>query len=141
MTILQFPDPKLIIESQFIDLDDLETINSTRSALLRMYATLPYNKCGLAAPQIGINLNMAIVLGSPMFNLEFKPANQLDTDKEGCYSVEHAKKFVSIQRPKYGWAKWVDGVTFELHNEKINGFFARVFQHELDHINGISCLI
>lgn len=87
MKILQYPDPLLSEKSEFIV--SQKEGESLADKLTEAFAVLPGNKAGLAAPQIGENKNMAIVLGVPCMNLEFTPA--------------------------------------------------RVFQHELDHINGKLC--
>lgn len=82
---------------------------------------------------------MAIVMGMLMMNLEFEPVKQMDFYQEGCFSIENATKFFNVMRPKYGYAKWVDPYTLEAHDEKLVGLKARVFQHELDHLNGKLC--
>ncbi len=134
--ILQSPNE--ILETPSTEASEEDSKNIALE-LLEVYKTLPPNRVGLAAPQIGINKNVAIVLGRPMMNLQFQPAQQTEIDTEGCFSVDHAKTFFKVERPKYGWAMWIDPFTAEKHEEKITGFFARVFQHELDHINGKLC--
>lgn len=142
MEIKQYPDKFLSTSStnfSFKTKEDAEEIADVVVALMKAYHKLPDNKVGLAAPQVGISKNMAIVLGEPMMNLEFVPAKQLETATEACFSINKAKDDFEVERPKYGWAKWVDPLTLEAYEEKINGLTARVFQHELDHINGILC--
>ncbi len=94
-------------------------------------------RLGIAAPQIGINLRVIIVRGNVMFNPEWRPVkNQTEYMIESCYSSP--KKLYRVQRAKYGWAKWtnIDGKPFE---SKLKGIPAVVFQHELDHLNGVCC--
>jgi len=94
-------------------------------------------KLGIAAPQIGINLRVIIVRGNVMFNPEWRPVkNQSEISIEGCYSTQ--KKIFRVNRAKYGWAKWtnIDGRPF---GSKLHGLPAIVFQHELDHLNGVCC--
>lgn len=140
MEIIQYPDPILSKVSPFFDLTEVESIRETLNLLQIEYKELSrIIKVGLAAPQIGINKHMAIVLGEAMINLEFKPARQISYEKEGCFSIEHATKFFLVERPNYGWATWVNPLTLETCEQKMSGLKARVFQHELDHLNGILC--
>ena len=94
-------------------------------------------RLGLAAPQIGINKRVVIVKGAVIINPEWNPTRApKDTIIEGCYSVPG--KTFKVQRSPYGWAKWqsIDGVTREF---KMHGMDAIIYQHELDHLNGICC--
>jgi peptide deformylase len=94
-------------------------------------------KLGLAAPQIGINLRVCIVQGAVMFNPEWRPSKAPgNTVFEGCYSVPH--KVFKVPRAVYGWAKW-QSIEGEWREHKLKGLDAIIFQHELDHLNGICC--
>lgn len=138
--ILQYPNEHLTTPSKDFDIDEVEEIKATFVALKEEFKKLDPKKCvGLAAPQIGINRNAAIVMGNPMFNLEFTPALQVETDKEGCFSINEASEFYNVRRPKYGWARWVNPETLAGVEKKLTGLSARVFQHELDHIKGRLC--
>lgn len=138
--IIQYPNDILTTPSPLFHLDDLQGIRETARALSLAYQGLSSKqKVGLAAPQIGLNKHAAIVLGELMINLEFRGAEQTDKGSEGCYSVKSATEFYPVWRPKYGWAKWVDPFTFEAKEEKLTGLKARVYQHELDHLNGKLC--
>lgn len=139
MKILQYPSEVLSTPSLDFNAEDVESIKSAKEALRLAYAELPSNKLGLAAPQIGIQRNMAICLGLLMMNLSFKPARQVDGKEERCYSIEEAKIAMMVWRPSYGYATWTDPDTLEVVTQKVGGIKARVFQHELDHINGLSC--
>ena len=94
-------------------------------------------KLGLAAPQIGINKRVAIVRGNVMFNPSFTPSKApTNLITEGCYSVP-GRSF-SVERSPSIWAEWtnIDGRPFK---DKLNGLQAIVFQHEVDHLNGLCC--
>lgn len=139
--ILIYPDKRLKRVAEPVDFE--KTSYEERVAIVRkMGAALggtEYGmKLGLAATQIGINKRVIIVRGNVMFNPEWEPVKeQTETTVEGCYSVPH-KKF-TVTRPKYGWAKWTD-INGNPCEDKISGLAATVFQHELDHINGICCI-
>ena len=103
---------------------------------------------GLAAPQVGVNLRVFVydyadddgterrgVLINPI--LEIGPIEEgdadWDTELEGCLSVP-GERF-PIKRAD--WAK-VSGLDLNKNPVEIEatGWFARIFQHEFDHLNG-----
>ena len=109
------------------------------SLLDDMKATLDVaDGLGLAAPQIGILKRVAIVRYE---DNEFEVINPtiLETegtsiDDEGCLSVKDQRGLV--ERPAY--------IKVEFYNRKgekqiveAHDYFARVFFHELDHLDGI----
>jgi peptide deformylase len=107
---------------------------------------------GLAAPQIGINKNIAVIYIPetasllrdnaniyPMhtiINAEYEPIKDQGEyrDFEACYSV----KTICGQVPRYNAIKVKYQNEEGLEISKIEtGFYARVFQHEIDHLNGV----
>lgn len=95
---------------------------------------------GLAAPQIGKNLNLAIIFleeaglpAFPIINPRIVKVSKEQTEmEEGCLSLPGL--FGKVKRPKK--------VTMEAYNlagEKFtitdDTFLARVLQHEIDHLN------
>ena len=100
------------------------------------------NGVGLAAPQIGKNLNLAIIfleeMGLPAFPLinpkvvSFSKAT--DEMEEGCLSLPGL--FGKVKRPKKVTVEAynLEGEKFEITD---NTFLARVLQHEIDHLNNI----
>ena len=92
-------------------------------------------RLGIAAPQIGINLRIMVVRGNVMFNPEWHPVQApANIITEGCYSVP--QKLFKVPRAPYGWAKWtnIEGRPME---DKLSGLPAIVFQHELNHLDGV----
>ncbi len=104
---------------------------------------------GLAAPQIGISLRIVI------FGLEENPrypdaetvpttilinpqimalSDSIDEDWEGCLSVPNMRGLV----PRYSHIRYAgfdpQGVSLD---RSVQGFHARVVQHEVDHLEGI----
>lgn len=97
-------------------------------------------KAGLAANQIGLPYNAAIVQGKMMLNLSFIPdPAATSTDVEGCFSIKNAGEFFQVTRPISGMASWYDPVTKIQETHHVSHFAARVFQHELDHLQGRLC--
>ena len=96
------------------------------------------NGVGLAAPQVGI-LRRAIVVDigdSPIraINPEIIEEDGAVTDMEGCLSVPGYSG--TVQRPERIKVKYLD----ENGDAKLveaTGLSARIFCHEIDHLNGI----
>lgn len=98
------------------------------------------NGIGLAAPQIGRSLRVFVMdtNGQPRacFNPEITDRSSRLTDfDEGCLSFpgDHC----IITRPTWVEVKYQDP-TGNWHQERLDNLDARCFQHELDHLDGIT---
>ncbi|KAB7708004.1 peptide deformylase [Bacillus aerolatus] len=95
---------------------------------------------GLAAPQIGKDLQLAIVdiedeNGLITFvNPVIEEAKGSETDIEGCLSFPGL--YGHVTRPSYVKVKAQD-VKGRFFTLKAEGFLARAIQHEIDHLHGI----
>lgn len=95
---------------------------------------------GLAAPQVGVKKQIAIVdIGEDeglieMINPEILVASGEQTDPEGCLSFPGV--YGDVTRPYKVKIRASDrrGKPFELEAED---FLARAIQHEIDHLNGV----
>ena len=96
------------------------------------------NGIGLAAPQVGLPHRAFVMMGKSIFCC-FNPI-VVDTSSEQIYLEEGCLTFpgliVKVKRPKMIRARYTEpnGQTV---TKKFIGMTARVFQHELDHLNGI----
>lgn len=106
------------------------------------------NGVGIAAPQVGESLRLFIVASRP--NLRYPNAPQMepvaminprilshsdDTEKgwEGCLSVPGIRGLV----PRYQAIEVAyTGRDGRSHQQTLTDFVARIFQHELDHLDG-----
>ncbi len=112
----------------------------------RMIATLqhPDHKgVGIAAPQVGINRRIVIV---QRFDKEEKPFETIINPEilnssdslwkriEGCLSIPEIRD--TVERSWEITVKYstIDG---KIKQEVVSGFTARIFQHEIDHLNGV----
>lgn len=103
---------------------------------------------GLAAPQIGLSIRLLVIDASPMSDnypecAEFKrimvnpdiieSSEEKIALEEGCLSLpgihEKVSRSATIRVRYYG----TDFMTYE---EEINGFAARIVQHECEHLDG-----
>ena len=104
---------------------------------------------GLAAPQIGLPIRLSVIDLRPLADdmPEYKDfhrayinthiverdENNTDVSEEGCLSLPaiHEK----VTRPTRIRVQWQDE-QFVQHDEWVEGYLARVMQHEFDHLDG-----
>jgi peptide deformylase len=99
---------------------------------------------GLAAPQVGRSLSMCIVNLPALDEKQKKPLVLVNpvilagqdraTYQEGCLSFPGM--YVEIERPAKVEIRGLDLEGKELEYQA-DQFLARVFQHEIDHLNGV----
>ena len=101
-----------------------------------------YNGVGLSANQIGINERVFVMMSDieteetiTCFNPKIiKESKKIVVYEEGCLSYPGLQ--LNISRPATIVVKYEDEGK-ELHKIKLEGFIARIFQHEYDHMEGI----
>lgn len=104
---------------------------------------------GLAAPQIGLDIRVVLIDLDPLKEdmpqyADFKKVyinahivevddSEKDSSEEGCLSLPgiHEK----VVRPTRIHVKYLDD-EFNEHDEWVDGYLARVMQHEFDHLEG-----
>lgn len=96
---------------------------------------------GLAANQIGYKKRIIIINTTSMKEIMINPvivkrSKETSKQKEGCLSFD--KGFTAlVNRPKQITVEWISrGGTPK--KRKLRGLDARVVQHEVDHLNGIT---
>jgi peptide deformylase len=115
-----------------------------------MFETLTASEgVGLAAPQIGLNIRVAVidldVLSDdfPEYKdfrrayinphiVEFDDESPTETMEEGCLSLPGIHE--NVTRPTRVRVRWQDA-DFTQHDEWVDGYLARVMQHEFDHLD------
>ncbi|MCK9511747.1 MAG: peptide deformylase [Pigmentiphaga sp.] len=146
-TILKMGDPRLLRVAEPVttfDTDELHQLVSDLRDTMRAA-----NGAGLAAPQIGVNLQL-VIFGSHEQNPRYpdRPlvpptvllnpvilplGSEEEEDWEGCLSVPGLRGLV----PRW---KHIRYQGFDVHGKPIDrmaeGFHARVVQHECDHLVG-----
>ena len=115
-----------------------------------MFETLTESEgIGLAAPQIGKAIRLVVIdldvladdmpeykdFKRPFINPHIVEYDDSETEsqEEGCLSLPaiHEK----VTRPTRIRVQWLDG-DLQPHDEWVEGFLARVMQHEFDHLDG-----
>ena len=138
--ILTYPNPVLR--------QKVETVTSFDDSLKQLAADLAETMydapgAGLAANQIGVCLRVVVLNVSDsdeekkhlaLVNPEIIEKKGCQVDEEGCLSVIDLTANVERYSKLLVRAQDLDGKTWEFPAED---FFARVIQHELDHLHGI----
>lgn len=96
------------------------------------------NGIGLAAPQVGVNKRV-FVMGNQQrsyicVNPEVTSTSGSRRDLEGCLSFPGL--WLNVERPETITVKYQD-ILGRVQEHEFTGLAARVFQHELDHLNGV----
>jgi len=93
---------------------------------------------GLAAPQIGVLRRIAVVDFDDeyyeMINPKILKASGEVIEEEGCLSVPDI--WGPVARPENITVSYMDR-NGEEHEIDVSGFMARIFCHEIDHLDGI----
>jgi len=131
---------KYITES-YPDLDNL---------IHDMFATMHHaNGIGISAPQVGFDISLFLIdltpyheedptipnikkaFINPFIISEFGPE---EIHNEGCLSIPGLRE--DVNRNSQISVEYLD-TKFNKQKEDIDGLYARVFQHEYDHLNGV----
>lgn len=110
---------------------------------------LNHQGVGIAAPQVSESLRAFIVASSPNARYPHAPAmaptlmlnpeiywmsEEKEKDWEGCLSIPGIRALVPRSTKISVGYEQLDGQKIRC---ELSGFIARIFQHELDHLNGI----
>lgn len=113
----------------------------------RLYATVRDSMSmgvGIAAPQVGILKNIIWVQRFDKENFPFEVylnpkiisySKKKQTLKEGCLSIPNRTE--TLNNRSYAITIEYDTMKNEHKTETINSFTSVIFQHEIDHLNGI----
>lgn len=137
LKVVQYPDPVLLRRTEPVDsIGDAE-----RALVLDMIETMHAESgVGLAANQVGVPRRIFVasadgVKGKELvyFNPEIIARSGEIRDFEGCLSVRDEYEPVTRHREVTLRAMDLEGRTVEV---KAKGLLARIFQHEVDHLDG-----
>lgn len=145
--ILKMGDPRLLRVAEPVTEFDTPELHQLISEMFETMAAA--NGAGLAAPQIGVNLQLVIfgfksnprypdapvVPETVLLNPVLTPlSDETDEAWEGCLSVPGMRGLV----PRWSSLRYegVDQFGKPICRD-VDGFHARVVQHECDHLNGI----
>lgn len=115
-----------------------------------LFATVAHeNGMGIAAPQVSVSKRIIILSPKPNARYPYAPtmeataminpemtwgSSEMDKDWEGCLTVPGLRGLVPRHRAIRVRYQTRDGAILET---EYGGFLARVFQHEVDHLDGL----
>jgi len=138
LSIIHYPDPRLKVRSKPVE----QIVDSIRQLAAVMLVLMRREKgVGLAAAQVGVNLRLFVMNhdGIPesdrvVINPTVEFIEGTEEDEEGCLSIPD----VRIKVLRSGTAR-LTGFDEQARpiDLKENGFVARIWQHEYDHLDGV----
>jgi len=139
LRIVHYPHPVLRYQSKPIRRVDAELKALAAEMLDLMYE---YEGVGLAANQV--NLPLRIFVANPsgkrgdgeelvVLNPELQLPKGSESDREGCLSLPGL--FADVRRAKQIYLSGYDLQGNSIQRQ-LDGFLARIVQHEVDHLNG-----
>jgi len=152
--IVAYGDPILRKPTRFIEKEELDLKKLSEDMFETMYSA---SGVGLAAPQIGMNIRMFVVDGTPFsekdeddeddepdlslvdFKKVFINPEILEEDgkewafEEGCLSIPGIRG--DVYRPERVKITYRD-IDWNEYTEEYTGMAARIIQHEYDHLLG-----
>jgi peptide deformylase len=145
--ILKMGDPRLFLASEPVNPDESDSLKGLIEDMLETMRAA--NGAGLAAPQIGV-MKRVVVYGidfnprypdagpiplTILINPEIEPlGHELESDWEGCLSVPGMRGLV----PRHQCIRYTAlNPQGERIGGEVEGFHARVLQHECDHLDGV----
>jgi peptide deformylase len=138
MELVKHNDPILITQCQAFNFQDppFDPIEFSQELVKFMYEN---NGIGIAANQVGVPYRVFAMRGNPQNFVCFNPRIVLPSAEqiileEGCLSFPGL--VVKVKRPRHIRVRF-DTPNGDTRTETFIGMSARVFQHELDHLNGL----
>ena len=139
--VRQYPDPVLRVPT-----DDVTEFDDELVALVERMSSImgDAHGIGLAAPQLGLRLRLftfqpdegpAEAVVNPRITWS---SDETDVDDEGCLSLGDTVR-VPVRRPVAIKVEAKD-VTGADKAWDLDDYYARVFQHEMDHLDGVLML-
>lgn len=155
--VLRYPNPFLEAQSEEVSLPISEFDSSIMERMKELMFGVdgkkqPLIAVGMAAPQIGVGKRMFVYCPmAPTKNLAknvkrnlievynpeiLRHGTQVATVEEGC--VSDPSFYAPVQRWQIIEVLFYDREGNRYY-QKLSGWQARVFQHEVDHLNGVIC--
>ena len=123
-----------------VDSDNQQQPSDRKQLMDDMVETMKhYGGIGLSANQVGLPYRMFVMGDNENFIACWNPQILSESDfkipiEEGC--LTYPGLYVKIYRPEDIYVQFEDENS-KVHNDKFEGLMCRVFQHEMDHMDGI----
>lgn len=141
LPIVIAPDPRLKTKTKPVTEADRATVQALAPRMLATMYAAP--GIGLAAPQVGVNLRLAVVdlqtddQKAPivLVNPQVTAASaEESTREEGCLSIPG--QYADVTRPARVTVAYED-LDGQAHSLEAEGLLATCLQHEIDHLDGV----
>lgn len=142
------PEDSAVLRRKSIDLRPADLKSELYGRLVRrMVLTVSdstQDGVGLAAPQVGLNRRVVAVMryDKPGYPFEVYPniyveycSEQKRTGPEGCLSVPDI--YGEVERSERIVVRYTDPESLTVVRDTVEGYTAVIFQHEVDHLEGI----
>jgi len=140
MKIIRYGNPILRLKAKLIE----EIDDNIKQLAQDMIVTMRESEgIGLAAPQVAQSLALFVIdlslieeHGKPMavINPQITNIEGESLFDEGCLCIPEVRE--EVKRPEKIHVNYMD-IDGNYHDEELDGLKARVFQHEIDHLNGM----
>ncbi|MDR3254017.1 MAG: peptide deformylase [Synergistaceae bacterium] len=133
LEVLAYPNPVLRVTADSVTVFD----DKLRKLISDMWETMYFSKgVGLAAPQIGLSMRVVVIDWEgeryALVNPRIVEEEGEERCEEGCLSFPGI--YEEITRSTKIKVLYQDENSIE-HDDVIEGFLARVFSHEIDHLD------
>lgn len=147
LEIIQLGNPLLRVPAEALSTTQINVTLPLLASLEQIM--LSHQGVGIAAPQVGESLRVFIVASRPNDRYPHAPlmeptiminpellwhSDLMEKDWEGCLSIPGIR--AKINRYTHIRVSYLN-VLGDVIETEFTGFIARIFQHELDHLNGI----
>jgi len=139
LKIIKYPNDFLRGKTKEVKVEELKSPKIQRLIFDMVRAMVDEKGVGLAAPQVGSDLRICTIQAENETYILINPkiksfSRRKDIFEEGCLSFPG--QFFPVERPVKVkvQARDLEGKKVKI---KAGGLFARVLQHEIDHLNGI----
>lgn len=140
LEIVPYPHPVLRHRSK-----PIKRVDRKLRALAKEMLDLMYESSGVGLAANQVNLPLRIFVANPtgergegeefvLLNPEIQRPKGTEVDREGCLSLPEI--FGPVKRPKQVRLSGYD-LQGNLVERTVDGFLARILQHEYDHLNGV----
>lgn len=142
LRVIQWPDPRLRLKSEPVAAFD----DMLREVAQKMFELMrSEGGVGLAAPQVGLNVRLFVAnpTGKPeddkvYVNPVLSDAEGGEEGEEGCLSLPEIH--VNVVRPTARVTMTAQDLTGQSFEQVGEGYLTRIWQHEIDHLNGVLIL-
>ncbi len=138
VNVIYYPDPRLKKRSKPVEVFD-QALADLAARLLELMRE--HRGVGLAAPQVGRGIRMFVMNATQQpgddrvyVNPELIDPSGAETAEEGCLSIPGINCDVERSQTVILRAQDLKGDPVE---ERATGYLARIWQHEIDHLNGV----